>query len=793
MLKKTYNTKLIFVGLALATAATSVPIHAQTRTAILEEVIVTAQKREETLQDAPIAISALNEAALEQRGITGLGDLMAGAIPTLKIAPFPNNPATLIISMRGVGVANAGQITRDGGVGIYVDGVYMGRAQGLGIDMVDLARIEVLRGPQGTLYGRNTIGGAVNMVPQKPTGEFGLKQTFDYSSDYDQFKSITHVNLPSMGGVNSKFSYLTSEHDGYVENPSSGRSHRDNYNAFDKQGFRIALNWEVSDSIVVDYTYDQSESDVTQNYFQLKSTGRLTTYSGDSGLIPSFADIGAFIGNAGTGAYLANLRPFPKDPKGFNDTARASYHLRPNVVEAEGHALHVAWDINENLTLKSITSFREMDQEGGANYGGVFGIGLASGEDGTTIDQEQFSQEFQFIGSAMDGKLEYVGGLYYYSEDVEEDSKVTHVGVQLAMTPLAVSFNPAVLFAPGGIAPFPVTIGGKLVTLDHPVPLANNARFSQSEVESWAVYGQARYQVNDQLGVTVGLRYTNDEKEMSREALAYGLQEVSVSDSNVDPMITLDYDWSDGLNTYLRWASAYKAGGVSISSNTFGKFDKEIAETIELGLKSTFWESRARLNVAVFSTVYEDMQLDFSDPTNIRVTETFNTSNGDVDIAGAELEFTIIPIDGLTLGIDYTYLDWKLGLQPNPLSTTGAFEEFHRPQAPRHSGTISMDYVFEPMSIGTLAFHADVISTGEFYYSPLNNYRHDSRDLLNARLTLSDIPIGNDNGSFKLAVWGKNLTDEEYVVYSITDAGTGSISDAYGEPRTVGISLSYEY
>ena len=791
MSKSLRGLRLAVGSVFVATSCMSTLAISQQRSAVLEEVIVTAQKREETLQDAPIAISAMGEAALEQRGITGLGDLMAGAIPTLKIQPFPNNPATLIVSMRGVGVANAGQITRDGGVGIYVDGVYMGRAQGLGIDMVDLARVEVLRGPQGTLYGRNTIGGAVNMVPQKPTGEFGLKQTFDYSSDYDQFKSITHVNLPALGGLNSKISYLTSEHDGYVENPGSGRSNRDNYNAYDKKGFRIALNWDVSDSIVVDYAYDQSDSDVTQNYFQLKNTGSLTTYSGDSGLLPSLADIPGLIGGASTGAFLGNLRPFPQDARGFNDTARASYHLRPNVVEAEGHSLHVAWDINENLTVKSITSYREVFQESGVNYGGVFGIGLATGKNGTTIDQEQFSQEFQFVGSAMDGKIEYVGGLYYYNEEVEEDSKPTSTGLELVLVPLAVSANPGAIFAT--LTPFPVSRGGELVTLDTPIePFGDNSRLGKSEVDSWAVFGQARYQVSEQLGVTVGLRYTDDKKEMSR-LRANGLQEVDISDSNVDPMITFDYDWNDSLNTYLRWASAYKAGGVSLSSNSFGEFDKEVASTIEIGLKSKFWDRRARLNLAIFSTTYEDMQLDFSDPSNIRVTETFNTSNGDVDIDGIEIEFSVIPTDGLTIGVDYTYLDWKLGLQPNPLSSTGVLEEFHRPQAPKHSGTVSLDYVFEPMSMGTLSFHADIVSSGEFFYSPLNNFRHDSRDLLNARITLSDIPIGNDRGSLKIAIWGKNLTDEEYVVYSITNAGIGSISDAYGEPRTVGASLIYEY
>ena len=142
---------------------------AQQQTA-LEEVVVTAQKREEVLQEAPLAVTALSSEQLDRLGITNLGDLAQGAVPTLKVQPFPNSPATLIISMRGVGVADAGSITSEIPVGIYVDGVYIGRSQGLGADILDLERLEVLRGPQGTLYGRNSIGGAVNFVTRKPSG-----------------------------------------------------------------------------------------------------------------------------------------------------------------------------------------------------------------------------------------------------------------------------------------------------------------------------------------------------------------------------------------------------------------------------------------------------------------------------------------------------------------------------------------------------------------------------------------------------------------------------------------------
>ncbi len=809
-MKKVFALQPMAAAIMCATVTLSAQqVFAQGRTTALEEVIVTAQKREESLQDAPIAVTALTSEQLANKGIQGLGDMISGAVPSIKIMPFPQNPGTLTISMRGIGPSDAGQITKEPGVGIYMDGIYLGRSQGLGLDIADLERIEVLRGPQGTLYGRNVMGGAVNLITKKPSGEFGFKQTLSYGDKYGEFKSITHIDTPTVAGFSAKLSYLLHDHEGNIRNQGSGKNYED-YNAYEKEGGRLAVNWNNDNNLSVDYALDWSDNKIMQNYFQLYDAGRLTTFNADQieppnlGLlsvpIPEWTqDQFNLLGNIGSGAYLGALQPFPNEEPSTSRVGktRAALALRPNEVENQGHALTINWDLNENLTLRSLTSYRELDQETHTNYAGVFGIGLANSAPYDKIEQEQWSQELQLIGAAMDDRIEYVFGAYYYSEEVSEVTPPTSTAMEVAFVPL--STNPADLALPGSVAPFIVTRGGVLSTLNAAVPLAGPSapypnRLVDAETKSWAVYGQARWQATEDLGVTFGLRYTDDSKDSVRPYdNGIFLDQVSnIEDSSTDPMLTLDYDWTPDLNTYIRYATGYKAGGVNLRSGTFREYEKETLETWELGLKSTFWDQRARINIALWDSVYEDYQIDFSDPTDVTVSETFNASNGDVDLSGIEVEVSVVPVTGLTLSMDYNYMEWDLKSQPNPLNGDN-LEVFEIPQAPRHAGTATINYEFEPFSFGTLILHLDYIgqSADRMRYSPKGNARRDGRDIINGRIMLVDIPV--PAGSLRASLWGKNLSEEEFVEYSITNTGVLSISDAWNEPRTIGFDVTYEY
>ena len=182
----------------------------------LEEVIVTAERRESSLQDTPIAISALSAELLTDRGVTDFAGV-AKSSPSMSFTPYPSSNNTLILYMRGQGASDAAQITLDSAVGLYQDGFYLSRGQAVTFDLADIERVEVLRGPQGTLYGRNTTGGAVNMISKKPSGELGFKQELGFGSE-NRLRSLSVLDLPKLGGLSTKVSFLKREQDGYVEN-----------------------------------------------------------------------------------------------------------------------------------------------------------------------------------------------------------------------------------------------------------------------------------------------------------------------------------------------------------------------------------------------------------------------------------------------------------------------------------------------------------------------------------------------------------------------------------------------
>ena len=195
----------------------------------LEEVTVTAQKFESNLQKTPISISVMSTNDLDNRGVQSIADLADGAIPSLRVAPLFSRSSAITVGIRGIVPSEANQPSRDAGVGVYIDGVYLGRSKGLGAALYDIERIEVLKGPQGTLFGRNSTGGAVSIVTRKPSGEFRLTQTIGVRN-YDGYSSETHVDLPAFGNISTKIDAVVSKRDGAVENPMNGEP---NFNSYD--------------------------------------------------------------------------------------------------------------------------------------------------------------------------------------------------------------------------------------------------------------------------------------------------------------------------------------------------------------------------------------------------------------------------------------------------------------------------------------------------------------------------------------------------------------------------------
>jgi iron complex outermembrane recepter protein len=367
----------------------SLPLTAisENRESSLEEIMVTAQKREQSIQEVPISVIAFSESDIYSLLITNPSEL-AGLVPSLSNQGLGNVNESLTLSIRGH-APDPSQVTKAPSVGIYIDGVYMSRAQGMGVDLADPERIEVLRGPQGTLFGRNTVGGAISVISKKPTGEFSLNQTVDIGN-YDYLRSVTHLNLPSFGSVNAKIDYIHEERGGFVDNVS-GQS---DFGERNNDGGRLSLNYNATDTLQFNYAYDNTRTESAQYYFQLHEDNNVAQ------------TIGAEPNRA--------------------DDVRTPLYLKPTIIKKEGHTLNASWELSSDITLTSITGYHELEQDTNNNYGGtLYFFGL---NDAYTIDQKQFSQEVQLIGKT--GSLVWVAGLYYFDEDANQDfnTQITQAG-----------------------------------------------------------------------------------------------------------------------------------------------------------------------------------------------------------------------------------------------------------------------------------------------------------------------------------------------------------------------------
>jgi iron complex outermembrane receptor protein len=705
----------------------------------LEEVVVTAQKREESIQKTPISLAAFSETDLENKGISNLVDLRS-EVPNLQMTPHPNSTATTRVFMRGIG-NNDDQVTQDPSVAVYMDGIYVARSQGLAADVADIERVEVLRGPQGSLYGRNATGGAINFITKAPEiGEFGFKQAFTLGND-NQFRSRTQADLPLGDTAALELSYLKSSKDGYVKNPGTGVSR---WGDQDRYAYRAALHWQPTDDIDVRYSYDKS---------QIDDTPGLIVYS------PSFP---AMAKRPTSGS------PFVRD-------------LHANDVTSQGHHVIASWEVNDSLTVKSITGYRKLDNYTNQNYltDALTGTGnpLATLFAGKPVfvtefdsQQHQFSEELQAAGDALDSRLEYVAGLYYFSE--KADSYDTTSSIQ--------GFDE------------------RWVSIDN---------------SAYAAFGQATYTpaFDDALHVTLGLRYSRDNREATLETLhanpngttptTYKGGPNPFSDKgdksfdNVSPSLIVAYDLDTDINVYGKVTEGYKTGGYNVRAPQLrfaDGFDQENLTSYELGLNSQWWDNRVRLNGAVFLAKYDDIQVNVqTDPTNASITDVLNA--GKATISGFEMELSGRVTEALTATLNYAYLDAAYD-KVDDAAGNDVTSNFEFTDAPHNSYTTSLQYEFPATPIGLFTALVDYSWQSEKFSSSTpraggNLYRIDDYGLLNARLNLSEIPVGA--GSLRASLWGRNLEDKHYYT-SLFDL-SAAMGAYFGEPRSYGIDLVYQY
>lgn len=702
--------------------ALSSPAQAQSDSprASLEEVIVTAQRRVESLQDTPISIQALSAEQLEVKGIVNLVDLHTH-VPNFQIAPHPTSSTDIRAFMRGVG-NNDDQITQDPSVAIYLDGAYMARIQGLAMEVAEIERIEVLRGPQGALYGRNATGGAINFVSRPPdTTALSAKQTLGVANR-DAWRSSTRVNVPLIDNeLAVQLSWVSSEKDGFIRNLGPGA---ERFGSSDRDAGRVDFLWEPTDAFSARYHYDRSRVQDT----------------------PAFIDA--------VGLDTDPEIPWSGDP--------AEPELRHNDITADGHGLTLTYDLSASLSLKSITTYRELDSVTNRDYlTGVIipGRPLTGGTNATL--QDQFTQELQLTGEALEGRLEYVAGLYYFEESAKRRDLR---GVDRD--------------------------GLRLVTADN---------------EALAAFGQATWtpDIADQrLHFTLGGRWSEDERQASFQdgvvvdGVPMPTGEPTRGDndySNFSPTAVVAWDLTDDANLYAKWARGYKTGGFNLRASSPEKFsegfDEEQLDSFELGLKSQFLDNRLRLNAAVFHSEYDDIQINTqSDPVDPSITDVLNA--GAADIQGVELEMTALLTDQLTVNLNYGYLD------PEYKEIIGAdgvnrADEVSPINAPEHSATLDLAWHFPATRWGTVTANLGYTWQDDMVTSSSNPaYVIESYGLLNGRVTLGELPMGGLPGDLRVSAWGKNLTDETYYLSLFNVLVPAAL---YGEPRSYGVDLTWEF
>lgn len=724
----------------------------------LEEIIVTAQKREENLQSVPVAITALDAGAIENLALTSVSDLN-GAVPNLWIVPQATSPGNPSATIRGVN-SNVALTNQDGGVAFYVDGVYIANNMGASLDVADIERVEVLRGPQGTLYGRNATGGAVNFVTRAPSGEFGIRQDLSFGN-YNLFKSRTRIDLPEWNGLSATLSFLRQHSDGFVTNLTAGRTvdyslltdgahgritSADKFGGTDIKAYHAGIRFE-SDRFVADYKFDRTES----------------------ANVPRAIQVLGFVDTAGGVAarFAYALQP-PGTPNFVSATrldAVSNPYSAAELLDVTTNVLTLSYEASDSLMIKNIASYRDVDNFSASDMAGGGGLVDPFGGTGDPFtlitgiydrDLRQVSEEFQLIGTTQ--RFDWVAGLFYSNVYFPEGGR--HTGVTYAFGRMPGNLD-------GGLFPVAADAPGFL------------------EKTAYAAFGQMTLHLNDRLDATLGLRESRDELSFLDGGTS-GRYDGALS--HFDWTAILTYRPTDVITAYGKLGTGYLSGGVSGDSHT--PYRPEEVLQGEVGVKADLLGRRLRANVAAFWSDYKDIQvLDFS------TGEVRFVNAAKATVYGAEAELTAIPFENLTLSANYGYTNFQYDeFILGGVDVTDTQRAWFRPE---HTASVSAEYAFVPFGWGgELSLRADASYQSKIYFAPVQSDPQydaasiaDPRWQLNARATLASIPFGSATG--RISLWGRNLTNENELEFAAAVGST--IVGTFMRPRTYGLDISVEF
>ena len=754
------RTKLQLAPGILLSAAVAATGNAQTNDAGgLEEIIVTARKVEENLQETPIAITALSGDALQERQVFNT-NVLDQVVPNLQFAdnaPLAGNNSSSQVFIRGIGQTDPTS-TVDPGVGLYIDDVYIGNAVGGTMTLRDIASVQVLRGPQGTLFGRNTIGGAILLATTDPGDEFGGTVRVGGGSDSLRDGFIA-LDAPFSSSFKSRFSFGIRQQDGYVTRP-------DGTDLGDIDTFTGAAKflWTPSEQFRGTLAFDYTESDEngTPLVFAAITEGA------------TFPRVASFDAGCPGMASFAEPVPMVADSRCANDLQNAGPYRNngslplSSTLENWGGSLKLEFALSDALTFRSITAYREISWEGVRDADNTPLPILHTIYD---VDGDQLSQELQltYQTEALTGVL----GVYYFEQT--SDDIVT------------VELNPP------------------------PPGVQRDSDNNKVDNESWAAFTQWTYHVTDQLALTAGGRYTEDKKGSYPDQFDLAnptVKQVPVqwyrdTFTSFTPSASIAYRWTDDAMTYVSYAEGFKGGGWNSHFNApltpeqqaaLQKFEQEEAETIEVGVKLDLADNTVRLNAAVFTADYTDMQVTYRGPLPAGVAP-FLTNAGKASIDGAELELTWAPTSDWLIEGSVGYLDATIDeLQSKPLLILppDLVAGNVLPFAPEWQGHLGLAYTA----------HA-----GDFMIQPRVDASYQDTTFFDATNTVeiaqlddvttvnASLKFGKDGGPWNVTLGVNNATDELYPVAgnSSLTTGSGYAEIAYARPREYFAQFQYDF
>ena len=753
--------------------------------AYLEEVLVTARKREENLQRTPLSITAISAATIEDAHLPDIRSLEQ-MVPNLSFSTSSEGGAqTVQAFVRGIG-SNDFALTLDPGVGIYVDGVYMARHVGSNLEFNDIEQVTVLRGPQGTLFGRNTIGGAIDVVTRAPSHQPGLDVTTTVGDG--DFYGISAYGETSLvpDRLSASISFRANRYDGWQD-----RVGADDAGNEDLWGARAHLLWTPSETFSSHLVVDVTDQDQQVRPHVLEDFDPTQIFAA---LYNGFV---ATCCTANPDIDESNVTPRTKD-----------------VVETGGFSWNNTWELG-GLTVKSITGYRDLESE---QYRDSDNDPLGFFEVGTIFDHDQVSQEFIFSGTALDDRLDWVAGGYYFKED----------GVHISEVHIADGLYEALRQLPLDITLFPG--GPALAFLAVPFDFSLDY-IREQEVTSYAAYFHGTYSLTDKLRLTLAGRYTEDEKDMTTSTLKRASQtpivapgptddpscgdvvpdgngsRYSCSDewSEFSPKVGLDYQWNEDLMSYAHVSRGFRSGAFNarpLANHEISTADPETLTSYEIGFKSQFADNRVQLNGAIFYNEYEDQQflVNRSSESAGGALALIVENAAESNLWGFELEMMAVPAEGWTIngGISYIepeydefFVEAERPGNPGVLFMQDVSDrEFT--DTPDWTGNLGVQYEMPLSAGGLLRLRADMAYKGEIFYtfdrtaSAYDTLNVDGYATYNAGVTY----ITADR-RWEFSLYGRNISDERKISGGTVVDAFGSVDTRYTEPERYFLSVRY--